>query len=342
MNKIHTAASGSLNPNRLLQFALSCAPPLLLEAGVKHGVFDRLNVAPMTTEELSAATGCSARGLRTLLNALVGLEFLGVNRDRRYSLTPESAAFLVSGTPEFMGGCFKHISTLLVPAWLELSEVVRTGKPVIKINQEGEGASVFHEFVEDTFPLSYQMAKQLAAELKLSVIDSCISALDLAAGSGVWGILLAQASPRVSVTAVDWAGVLDVTRRMAQKCGVLDQFQFVAGDLLKVNFGTGYQVATLGHILHSEGAERSQVLLRKTFEALAPGGTIAIQEFLVNAERTGPLDALIFAVNMLVKTQHGDTFSFEEISSWLHNAGFADARLLEGPGPAPLILATRR
>ena len=81
-------------------------------------------------------------------------------------------------------------------------------------------------------------------------------------------------------------------------------------------------MATLGHILHSEGRERSRALLTKTFHALAPGGTIAIAEFLVNADRTGPLNALFFAVNMLVNTDSGDTYSFEEISSWLEEAGF--------------------
>ncbi|HEX4749967.1 MAG TPA: methyltransferase, partial [Bryobacteraceae bacterium] len=75
--------------------------------------------------------------------------------------------------------------------------------------------------------------------------------------------------------------------------------------------------------------------------ALAPGGTIAIAEFLVNADRTSPLNGLLFAVNMLVNTEQGNTWSFEEIRSWLSEAGFTDARTLEAPGPSPLILATK-
>lgn len=110
---------------------------------------------------------------------------------------------------------------------------------------------------------------------------------------------------------------------------------------MQADFGTGHNLATLGHILHSEGRERSQALLRKTFQALAPGGTIAVAEFLVNPDRTGPLNGLFFAVNMLVNTEHGDTYSFEEIGSWLKAAGFTNARTLEAPGPSPLILATK-
>ncbi len=103
----------------------------------------------------------------------------------------------------------------------------------------------------------------------------------------------------------------------------------------------GHNVATLGHILHSEGEERSRALLRKTYDALAPGGTIAIAEFLVNDDRTGPPNGLIFAVNMLVATEHGDTYSFSEITRWLAQAGFENVRTLDSPGPSPLILANR-
>jgi 3-hydroxy-5-methyl-1-naphthoate 3-O-methyltransferase len=61
----------------------------------------------------------------------------------------------------------------------------------------------------------------------------------------------------------------------------------------------------------------------------------------VNADRTGPLNALLFAVNMLVNTDNGDTYSLEEVSSWLTEAGFTDVRTLEAPGPSPLVLATK-
>ena len=141
--------------------------------------------------------------------------------------------------------------------------------------------------------------------------------------------------------AVDWADVLPVTKRVAQRFGVGDRFTFVDGDLLEGDFGGGHQLATLGHILHSEGAEPSRALLRQTHAALAPGGTIAIAEFLMDADRKGPMSGLIFAVNMLVNTEAGNTFAFEEIAGWLTETGFENPRQLPGPGPSPLILATR-
>ncbi len=54
-----------------------------------------------------------------------------------------------------------------------------------------------------------------------------VSPLDLASGSGVWGIALAQASSHVTVHAVDWPDVLPVMRRVADRFGVGERFMMV-------------------------------------------------------------------------------------------------------------------
>jgi hypothetical protein len=330
------------NPELVMRYAWGYAPPLILEAALRHKLFDHLASGPKTAEELATLSGTSARGVRLLLNAVVGLELLTRDDQGRYALTPESEAFLVSTKPSFQGGIYKHLSTQLLPQWMQLDAVVKTGKPATSVNQEGTGAAFFAEFVEDLFPMGWAVAVGLAAHLKVAEAKQPISVLDLAAGSGVWSIALAKASPQVRVTVVDWPAVVPVTKKVTAREGVADRYTFVAGDLDSASFGTGHQIATLGHILHSEGVERSRALLRKTAAAMAPGGTIAVAEFLVNADRRGPLGGLIFAVNMLVNTDQGDTFSFDEIAGWLGEAGFTNPRLLEGPGMSPLILATRK
>jgi 3-hydroxy-5-methyl-1-naphthoate 3-O-methyltransferase len=333
--------SSVVTPERILQFAWGYIPPLLLEVGIRRGIFDLLDGGPRSVEEVAAATGDSVRGLTAAMNGLVGLDFLAKDDHGLYSLTAESAAFLVSTKPSFQGGFIKHTSEQLLPKYLNLNEVVASGKPAVAVNQEKAGSEFFEQFVVDIFPMSYPAAQVLGRTLDFDAAGSPVKVLDLAAGSGVWGIALAQSSEHVSVTAVDWPEVLPVTRKTVGRFGLSERFTFVEGDLLVADFGTGYDVATLGHILHSEGEARSRKLLAKVFAALAPGGTIAIAEFLVNEDRRGPVGGLFFAVNMLVNTENGDTYSFEEISSWLAEAGFVDARLVEAPGPSPMILARK-
>jgi ubiquinone/menaquinone biosynthesis C-methylase UbiE len=317
------------------------APPLILATAVHAKVFDLLDAGPKTVEELAQASGNSERGLRAILNALVGFRFLHRNADGRYALAPESAAFLVSSKPGYMGKFVEFSGLKSMQTWLPLPEIVRTGKPNAAINQQDEGAAFFQDLVEPIFAMSYP-ATQIAAEaLGLASVKTPVKVLDVGAGSGVWGIGLAQRSPQVSVTAQDSPGVLEVTRRMAARFNLADRFSYLPGDFLSVDFGSGYNLVAFGHILHMLGVEQNRRLLKKAAAALAPGGTVVISEFLVNQDRSGPPMGLIFAVNMLAHTESGDTFSFEEISGWLQEAGLVNARKIEPGGPVGLVLADK-
>ena len=323
-----------------MQFAWGYAPTLIIEAGLQVGLFDLFDRGPRTLAEAVAETGASARGLSALLNALVGLKLLA-RADQRYALTPESATFLVSSKPEYRGLFFQHHREQLLPQWQHLAEVVRTGKPAAQTNRQSEGGEYFARFVESLFPVSFAAAQTLGRHLGLAQATTPVSVLDVGAGSGVWGLALAKQSPHVSIRAVDWPQVLEVTKKVAARHGLAERLTPAAGDFFEADFGQGHQVAVLGHILHSEGPERSQRLLGKIFTALAPGGTLAIQEFVPDEDRCGPAHALIFAVNMLVNTEAGGTYTFSEMSAWLREAGYVNPRLLEVPGPAPLVLADK-
>ncbi len=323
-----------------MQFVWGFAPTLILESATKLRLFDHLDESPKTAEQLAKDANCSVRGLAALLDALVGFEFLK-RTGNRYSLTPESSAFLVSSKPDYHGGFFQQITGQVMPTWMQLTESVRTGQPVKSVNEQDGGAEFFAELVEGIFPMSYRAAQTLGNHLQIPKLAAPASVLDIGAGSGVWGIALAQQSPHIKILAVDWPKVLEVTKRSVERHGLAERLETSPGDFLEADFGQGHYVTTIGHILHSEGRERSRRLLKKVFDALAPGGTVAIAEFVPNNDRTGPPSALIFAVNMLVHTTEGDTFTFKEISQWLREAGFRDVRLLEAPAPSPLVLATK-
>jgi len=330
-----------LTPERLQQLGFAYAPPLIISAAVNNKVFDTLESGPKTLEQISKETGGSARGLRAIMDALVGLELLKKDRQSKYSLTLESEAFLISEKPGTLAGFFGSILPVMASRWLRLADIVRGGRPAVAVNQETEGTEFFSQLVETIIPMSYPGAQELADHLKVANSKEQVRVIDLAAGSGIWGIAVAQKSPRVRVTAVDWAGMIPTTKRITGKFGVRDRFDFIEGDLAEANFGSGHDVATLGHILHSEGEQRGRQLLKKVFRALKSGGTIAIAEWLVDDNRSKPLHSLMFAVQMLVNTETGDTFSFNEIKKWLEEAGFKKVRKLDAPGPSPLILATK-
>jgi SAM-dependent methyltransferase len=333
-------AAPKVTPERLFQFAWGFGPPLIIEAAIRNGFFDALAEGPLSLNELAAKTGASVRGAKAAMDVLVGINLAARDGEGRYVLTDESNTFLVSSKPSYLGGFFRHISKDLIPGWLSVSDSVRSGEPGQQVDGQKRGAEFFRDFVEGIFPTSYPAASALAKSLSFPP-SARPKLLDVAAGSGVWGIAFAQTHPKAQVWAVDWDAVVPVTRRVAERHGVADRFEFIPGDILEASFGDGYDVATLGHILHSEGDERSRELLGRVFDALKPGGVIAIAEFLVNDDRTGPPIPLIFSVNMLVNTKTGRAFSFAEIAAWLRSTGFTEIRSLDTPGPSPLILANK-
>src|SRR6266852_4585929 len=201
------SATPQLSPERLMQFSFGFAPPLMIETAIRYVVFNTLDKSAKTLDALCAETGTSPRGLRMVLNALVGLDLLSKDEAGRYALTEESATFLVTGKPTYHGAFFLLTSEPMLSSWGKLHGVIRSGRPAHRINREQDGVEFFLRFVEDIFLIHYAGALALARALAVSQVAAPMSVLDLAAGSGVWSVALAQQSAQIHVTAVDWPGV---------------------------------------------------------------------------------------------------------------------------------------
>ncbi len=59
------------------------------------------------------------------------------------------------------------------------------------------------------------------------------------------------------------------------------------------------------------------------FSVLLTGGWIVIRDDVMDLNRIYPRDCAIFAVNMLLGTSDGGTYTYEEIKTGLSQAGFA-------------------
>ena len=337
--------TGGPTPERIMQIGWGFAPMYALASAVELRLFTHVAEGKTTQAALEAATGASRRGLVMLLNAMVGLGLLtreGSGHGARYGLAPDAEAFLVEGRPGYHGGIVGLAVRRIVRDWSKLTDCVRTGKPVVAVDKPEEGVALWDELVDTLFPMGYPAAAHVGRELRRLHPNGTLRLLDVAAGSGVWGIASAQNDPNVQVVAFDLPETLKHTRQWADRCGVADRFEFRAGDIRQGDLGNAeFDAAILGHICHSEGAEHSRRLLAKVARALKQGGTIVIADMLPDEGRSGPVFPLLFALNMLVHTTEGDTFTFSEYDGWLREAGFRDARLLEGPSASPLVLATR-
>jgi ubiquinone/menaquinone biosynthesis C-methylase UbiE len=156
------------------------------------------------------------------------------------------------------------------------------------------------------------------------------------------GHAIAEADPQARITAQDYPGVLEETKQYIERHGVARQYEFLPGDLKKVDFGVNrFDVALLGNIVHSEGERSTRDLFGRLARALTPGGRIVIIDMIPNDDRTGPAFPLMFALNMLVHTGEGDTFTLAEYRRWLQQAGFAHVETADIGTHSPLVIGRK-
>src|SRR5262249_24454222 len=166
--------------------------------------------------------------------------------------------------------------------------------------------------------------------------------VDIACGSGVWGLAVAEADPEAAVTFQDFPGVLGHTRRFRQRHGVGKSAGYLAGDLKLADFGESrIDLALLGNIVHSEGEASSRNLFQSLHRALRPQGRLVIIDLVPFDDRSGPPRALIFALNMLLNTEVGDTYTLAEYTQWLRDAGFARVETADIEFHSPLVIGIK-
>jgi cyclopropane fatty-acyl-phospholipid synthase-like methyltransferase len=165
--------------------------------------------------------------------------------------------------------------------------------------------------------------------------------LDVGGGSGAYSIAFAQANEMLQVELLDLPEVLPIAQRHIEVAGLGQRIKTRAGDLRTDLLGKGFDLILVSAICHMLGPDGNRDLLRRCHAALAPEGRVVISDFILDADKTAPKHAALFALNMLVGTREGSTYSEEEYSEWLREAGFRNVQRVRLPGPAHLMVGTR-
>jgi len=332
-----------LSPEKILEMNWAYAKTSVLASAVELGIFTHIDHGKKTVEQIAKAAKSNRSGTERLLNALVGLGLVNKNKAGIFSLKPESAAFLVLGKPGYLGDMSVH-SLQLGRTWLNLTQSVRSGKPHnIIMDQKDNAEDAMPRLVRGLFQMNYPCAKFAASYLKAKH-KKISDILDVASGSGVWSIAIVEEFKAARVTALDFPEILAITREFVNRHKLSSRYKYSSGDLRDIDFGDErFDLIILGHICHSEGKIHTQQVIKKSFRALRPGGTLLVAEFLLNNDKTGPLMPLLFALNMLLNTDEGDVFTTNELKRWIIDAGFGRVGVLgKTPSVSPLIVAVKK
>jgi len=298
-----------------------------IHAGVRLRVFTVIGDGRCSAEKIAEETGTEVRATALLLNALAAMELL-VKKGDQYSATDFSQQFLNSDSPGYMGHIILHHHHIL-DGWAQLDKAVTTGK---KVEKRSYGAEVEREsFLMGMFNLAMGIAPKLASSFDLTGRKRL---LDLGGGPGTYAIHFCLANPGLDAVILDRPTTEPFARQTAERFGLGDRIDFIGGDFNIDPFSGGpYDVAWLSHILHSNSYVECQECIVKTVAALEPGGLILIHDFILDDSKDSPEFPALFALNMLIGTERGRSYSKAEIVAMLEQAGIQDIKHHEFRAP---------
>ncbi len=296
-----------------------------LKAAIELDLFTEVARGNRSVDAIAKAVSASPRGVRILCDYLVISGFLTKNCPE-YSLTPDAATFLDRNSPAYIGTIATFLlDPHLIAPFLNLTEVVRTGTTTLP----GEG-TVSHDnpiwvsFARQMASLAFTTATEVA---ELVAGDGEMRVLDIAAGHGLFGILIASQNPKAQITALDWPNVLAVATENAEKFGVANRHSLLPGDAFEAEFGGPYDLVLVTNFFHHFDAPTCEKLMRKIRASLTPAGRCVTLDFVPNDDRVSPPMAAGFAMMMLGSTAAGDAYTFAEYETMFRNAGYTSSQL---------------
>jgi cyclopropane fatty-acyl-phospholipid synthase-like methyltransferase len=271
-----------------------------------------------------------------LLNALVAMGWL-TKQGAIFTNSPSSARFFVVDSADDARAATLHLVNLW-RTWSTLTECVRAGTSVTRQEVVDRGEEWTRAFIA----AMHRNARARAPLVVRAVgTEGVTRMLDVGGGSGAYSIAFASAKENLEVDLLDLAKVIPIAQSHIESAGLAARIRTRPGDLRKDKFGEGYDLVFVSAICHMLGAEENKNLVTRCFDALALKGRLVIQDFILEPDRTAPKSAALFALNMLVGTQAGNTYTEGEYATWLKAAGFQDVRHVRLVGPSGLIIGTR-
>lgn len=334
-------AEAPLNPGLVFEMLNAHQRTAALKAAIELDLFRAIGEGPGDVASIARHCSASERGIRILCDFLV-INGVLQKENGHYKHTPSSAAFLDPRSPACLASVAQFMSNqAMLEPFQQLSDVVRKGRT----SMEGEGSvepenPIWVQFAETMAPMMAPMAAPLG-QVVLEGRSGPMRVLDIAAGHGLFGIEIAKQNPQARVTGLDWAPVLRVALKNADRAGVKDRYDMLPGSAFEVDFGGPYDAVLLTNFLHHFDKPTCVGLLKKVKSALKPSGRAATLEFVPNEDRVSPPMPAAFALIMLTSTAAGDAYTFSELREMHEQAGYKDVKAHPIPmSPHTVVLGT--
>lgn len=293
----------------------------LILTAAELDLFTQIHDSGPTAGELAEKMDLDVRATTRLLDALVTLDLLE-KENGRYACT-DSGAPLSSSHKGTVLPMILHLNGLW-DTWSHLTETVRDG-----INPH-RGMSIKRDearqkaFIGAMHVIGRELSMEIADSYDLSPFKKL---LDIGGGSGTYTIAFLNKNPKMTAILFDLEDVMPLAEERLTAEGFQDRVVLESGNYYVDQLPEGCDLALLSAIIHQNSPEQNLDLYQKAYQALNHGGVLLIRDHIMDDSRTHPPDGAVFALNMLVNTEGGDSYTFDEVKETLEEAGFVDVKM---------------
>jgi predicted O-methyltransferase YrrM len=296
----------------------------ILLSGAELDLFTLLAPGSLSDQEIAEKTRADLRGLTILLDALSAMGLL-IKQGQTYQCPPTISPLLSSKSPNSILPWVLHMANVW-KRWSSLTDIIQGDQQINFQKAHSKDRWDIASFVGAMHVIASPLAPRIVASIRP---HSSRALLDVGGAMGTYTIAFLQAVPEMKATLFDRPEVIEIARQFLGQEGFLPRITFVSGDFYHDEFPGGHDLVFISAIIHQNSPEQNFDLFLKAFRSLDPGGRIIIRDHVMEPDRIQPKDGATFAVNMLVATDGGKTYTFDEIKTGLTRAGFTKIRLLQ-------------
>ncbi|MGL6196874.1 MAG: methyltransferase, partial [Thermoguttaceae bacterium] len=205
--------------------------------------------------------------------------------------------------------------------------VVKSGIPAPRASSVNGPLGEYRDFIVGMNCIGRRVAGPLVEKMNNVGLLNFENFLDLGGASGTYACAFLESNPSSKGTIFDLPIAIDEAKQKLATLKFGDRLSLVTGDFYIDEYPSGYDFVWISAIIHQHGFTETAEMFRKSYNALVPGGVVAIRDVYAAPDRTSPPAAALFAVNMLANTSNGMIYTCDEVFGLLEAAGFINPRI---------------
>ena len=317
-----------LKTERLNELAFSFKKTGALVLALELELFTHIDEGRRTVSAIADALGLDEEMVDRVVSVCKALDLV-MDDDGELTNLSDVSRYLVKGKRGYVGDYLMYQPISEYDGFKNLAQhyVVPTAPPRQKGSYVAmmEDAERARRFTTSGYNGSIGLAYKLT---KVFDFGQYRHWLDVAGGSGVYSIAACERNPDLRTTILDFPNVAVVTREFVAKHGLSERIATLEGNFFDVPFPDDCDLISFITPLQSYVPDEIIRVLRKTHDALTSGGTCLVIDYMLDDDKSGPLDPAFINLEGLRKGHYtGRVQSGAEYVALFEQAGFKEVRV---------------